>query len=244
MKKLNKKEATKEWVGGFNAINSSLLQRAFKDDIDNWVELTPITVGDYVYYNGESCKVIDTDYDRDYDRINFGESKLTLELNNPETECIDTDYIKYIYYENELLEVRYVEENSFIVIPDGEEVSIDFEQVTEIDYNDSKVKVISIDDCETKVEVNTVQVDYYDVDAERDGWLPMWGTLWTFGCALDEDWARSNPELVADCGFRIFEDNETGDIYIGIDGAGYDFYEAHWVPLYEARELKWHSEEE
>lgn len=29
----------------------------------------------------------------------------------------------------------------------------------------------------------------------------------------------------------------------GIDGAGYDFYEAHWEPLYKARGLHWHSEE-
>lgn len=30
---------------------------------------------------------------------------------------------------------------------------------------------------------------------------------------------------------------------IGIDGAGYDFYEAHWIPLYEARGLHWHEGE-
>lgn len=26
--------------------------------------------------------------------------------------------------------------------------------------------------------------------------------------------------------------------------SGYDFYEAHWIPLYEARGLKWHKESE
>lgn len=243
MENLTKKEATQKWVREFNAINSSLLERAFKDNIDNWIELTPIKVGDYVYYNGESCTVIDADYEKSYDGIDFRESKLTLELNQSETELVDFDSVNYIYYNNELVEVRYTEENAFVVITDEGEESINFENISEIDYNDVKVKVLSVEDDCFEVEVNMVQVDYYDVDTERDGWLPMWGTLWTFGCGLDEDWARSNPDLVADCGFRIFEDDETGDVYIGIDGAGYDFYEHHWIPLYTARGLKWHSEE-
>lgn len=29
----------------------------------------------------------------------------------------------------------------------------------------------------------------------------------------------------------------------GIDGAGYNFYEAHWLPLYNARGLQWHDTE-
>ena len=29
---------------------------------------------------------------------------------------------------------------------------------------------------------------------------------------------------------------------LGIDGAGYDFYDAHWVPLYRLRGFTWHKE--
>ena len=47
---------------------------------------------------------------------------------------------------------------------------------------------------------------------------------------------------MADCGFRIYEQEDYGYIF-GIDGAGYDFYEAHWIPLYKARGLKWHLTE-
>ena len=244
MLKLNKQQATEKWVGGFNAVNSSLLERAFKNDIDNWVELTPITVGDYVYYNGETCKVIDADYNKNYSRIDFNKSKLTLELNEPETEWIDAALVDYIEYNGELLEVEGTEDNTFLVSIDGKDEHISFEDVSKIEYEESELKVISVEDGELEVEITTVEVDYYDVDAERDGWLPMWGTLWTFGESLDEDWARNNPEIVAGCGFRIFEDYETGDVYIGIDGAGYSFYEAHWIPLYEARGLEWHSDEE
>jgi hypothetical protein len=71
----------------------------------------------------------------------------------------------------------------------------------------------------------------------------MWGWMWMFEERLDEDWARDNLDKMAECGFRVFDDEETGDIYIGIDGAGYDFYSQHWIPLYEARGLQWHNAE-
>lgn len=80
-----------------------------------------------------------------------------------------------------------------------------------------------------------------EVYTKRD--LPMWGTLWSFGEWLDEDWCRENAKLVASCGFMVYETADD-DIFLGIDGAGYDFYEAHWVPLYKARGLKWHDTEE
>lgn len=47
---------------------------------------------------------------------------------------------------------------------------------------------------------------------------------------------------MADCGFRIYEQEDYGYIF-GIDGAGYDFYDEHWCPLYKARGLRWHDEE-
>ena len=70
----------------------------------------------------------------------------------------------------------------------------------------------------------------------------MWGTLWTLGCKSDEDWVSGNIEKMQECGFRVYEQEDFG-ILIGIDGVGYDFYEAHWIPLYKARGLHWHSTE-
>lgn len=72
--------------------------------------------------------------------------------------------------------------------------------------------------------------------------LPMWGTMWTFGESLDEDWARGNIEIMQSCGFRVYEQDDLG-ILFGIDGAGYNFYEEHWIPLYKARGFKWHDKE-
>ena len=77
---------------------------------------------------------------------------------------------------------------------------------------------------------------------EYDDFLPMWGTVWTFDEWIDEEWARRNINVLQECGFRVY-DNEDLGLFFGIDGAGYDFYKAHWIPLYEARGLQWHNED-
>lgn len=81
-----------------------------------------------------------------------------------------------------------------------------------------------------------------DEDAD---YLPMWGTMWSFGNAADDYWLEEKDglELMAECGFRIYEQEDFGYLF-GIDGAGYSFMEAHWIPLYKARGLRWHREEE
>ena len=72
--------------------------------------------------------------------------------------------------------------------------------------------------------------------------LPMWSTMWTFDDFTDEDLARENIETMQECGFRVYESEDFGIIF-GIDGAGYNFYEIHWIPLYKARGLKWNDVE-
>lgn len=86
----------------------------------------------------------------------------------------------------------------------------------------------------------TVFEDEFEV--QRDDALPMWGTMWEFKDICDKEWLENNLQAVADCGFRIYESEDYGYL-IGIDGAGYDFYESHWLPLYKARGLHWHTED-
>lgn len=86
----------------------------------------------------------------------------------------------------------------------------------------------------------TVVADEFEV--QRDDGLPMWGTMWEFKDMCDEQWLENNLQAVANCGFRIYESEDYGYL-IGIDGAGYDFYESHWLPLYKARGLHWHTED-
>lgn len=91
-------------------------------------------------------------------------------------------------------------------------------------------------DIDSVIELTTPDEEY------TYSFLPMWGTVWTFEEWLDDEWARRNINILQECGFRVY-DNEDLGLFFGIDGAGYDFYEAHWIPLYEARGLQWHDKD-
>ena len=82
-----------------------------------------------------------------------------------------------------------------------------------------------------------------ELETETHGALPMWGTMWQFDDWCDDYWLEEEDgvEVMSELGFKIWFSEEFG-YFFGIDGAGYDFYEAHWIPLYKARGLKWHSE--
>lgn len=84
----------------------------------------------------------------------------------------------------------------------------------------------------------------YGESVINNEYFPMWDTMWAFSSNCDNDWLEEegNLEKMAECGFRIYESEDYGYIF-GIDGAGYDFYQEHWYPLYMARGLKWHDKE-
>lgn len=89
---------------------------------------------------------------------------------------------------------------------------------------------------------DNVEVEESDFEVNRDDYFPMWGTMWTFSDNCDDYWLEEmgGLQIMADCGFRIYEQEDFGYVF-GIDGCGYDFYEAHWIPLYKARGLQWHN---
>ena len=84
------------------------------------------------------------------------------------------------------------------------------------------------------VEDDEEKYDLDDVEVEHDSFLPMWGAMWTFNNSYEEDWARNHLYEFSEMGFRVYKYKPTGTLYFGIDGAGYNFYEAHWSPLYNA----------
>lgn len=105
-------------------------------------------------------------------------------------------------------------------------------------YNEETEEyTVELDNCDE------VQVTNDDMELDNYDGLPMWGTLWQFGDGPDDWWLEEEEgiRLMSECGFRIYEHDEWG-YFFGIDGAGYDFYEAHWIPLYKARGLRWHDE--
>ena len=113
-------------------------------------------------------------------------------------------------------------------------------EVTEITEDEDGNEVVKVE-LDNGEEIETTKDD---ISREEDSYFPMWGTMWQFGDSCDDWWLENDNglEIMAECGFRIYESYEFG-YFFGIDGAGYDFYEAHWLPLYEKRGLKWHKEE-
>lgn len=113
-------------------------------------------------------------------------------------------------------------------------------------------EVIGITEDEDGNEVIKVELDNgeiigaarEDLSREDDDGLPMWSTMWAFG-SFEQDKCEDKDFLIqlANIGFRIYESEDYGYV-IGIDGAGYDFYEAHWIPLYKLLGLHWHDVEE
>lgn len=90
-----------------------------------------------------------------------------------------------------------------------------------------------------------VTVSRDDMEVEYDDGLPMWGTMWSFKDPCDMHWVEEDDgiEALSKCGFRVYRSEDYG-IFFGIDGAGYDFYDDHWCPLYKIRGLQWHEGEE
>ena len=90
----------------------------------------------------------------------------------------------------------------------------------------------------------TVMDDEDQEDRYYDSRFPMWGAMWQFHDILDNEWIdMGGLEAMSKIGFRIYKSENYG-YFFGIDAAGYDFYERFWIPLYDARGLHWHDEEE
>lgn len=70
---------------------------------------------------------------------------------------------------------------------------------------------------------------------------PMWGTYFMPADHFVWQDIEDNRNVVMELGFTIIED-EDGLFALGIDGAGYDFYASHWIPLYKALGFQWHDE--
>ncbi len=85
---------------------------------------------------------------------------------------------------------------------------------------------------------------------------PMWSTMWIVKDSVDArnilklqvtDNEDENSETygfqqLKDLGIYSFMID--GEIVLGINGAGYDFWESHWTPLYDALGYNWHDKEE
>ena len=102
---------------------------------------------------------------------------------------------------------------------------------------------------------SAIPTDWVHIVAERVGaefYGMMWGTMFLVNDPVDkqrihallcpvtdeEDDLYSCQE-VGQTGISAFDID--GQLVLGINGAGYDFYEHHWIPLYEALDYSWHE---
>ena len=75
------------------------------------------------------------------------------------------------------------------------------------------------------------------MDTQRE---VMWGTLFEAKSSYISDAIlEASDEIITQAGFTIIDlsrenegEFETG-VFLGVNGMGYDFYDAHWIPLYK-----------
>lgn len=92
------------------------------------------------------------------------------------------------------------------------------------------------DEYSVRLEENgeVVSLDENEFYINYDEVFPMWSTMWYMGNPCDDAWfTDEHIRQMSEMGFRVYYSDDFGYIF-GINGAGYDFYEAHWVPLYKA----------
>ncbi len=66
------------------------------------------------------------------------------------------------------------------------------------------------------------------------GFPCAWSTLYAPRSGEDHRWIESHLPEIAALGFYVFDSEDIGYL-LGIDGAGYDFFETLWNPLWELR---------
>ena len=80
----------------------------------------------------------------------------------------------------------------------------------------------------------------------------MWGTMFLVNDPVDKQRIQALLQPVEDTEDELYGTEEVGDtgisafdidgeLVLGIHGAGYDFYEHHWIPFYTALGYAWHD---
>ena len=87
----------------------------------------------------------------------------------------------------------------------------------------------------TEDELEDAKMEMMDTQREV-----MWGTLFEAkNKFVAEDIIDNADSIITDAGFTIIDlsrenegEYETG-VFLGVNGMGYDFFDAHWIPLYK-----------
>lgn len=157
-------------------------------------------------------------------------NELTYELRNEIKNFIDSEFSAtpnylieraYSFSEGEIENIT-----PYVPIVGDYVINTETNETGEIKTINGDVVIVEVDENEEEWEKDYIVEDYPVYG------LPMWGTLWRVCCCFLESYILENLEEVAKAGFQIYQTED--DLYLGIDGAGYDFYEVHWTPLYRS----------
>jgi len=102
---------------------------------------------------------------------------------------------------------------------------------------------------------SAIPTEWVKIVADRTGaefYGIMWGTMFLVNDPVDRERIRALLHPVTDEEDEFYGCKEVGQtgiyafdidghVVLGINGAGYDFYEHHWIPLYEALGYGWHE---
>ena len=163
--------------------------------------------------------------------IKLNKKDATYKMIKEEFEALSTEIVTraFIGDDCQYMDSDFIELRCFI---EGDNTQ--YGEIEEITVGDDGISYYYIDG-EIYEEI--------DLEHEYEDILPMWGTMWLtdfnglIGYRLqnNDNFLRQLSEI----GFRVWETME--GYLLGIDGAGYDFYEEHWIPLYNLLGLKWHN---
>ena len=102
---------------------------------------------------------------------------------------------------------------------------------------------------------SAIPTEWVKIVAEKTGsefYGIMWGTMFLVNEPVDKRRIQALLKPVEDTEDELYGTDEVGEtgisafeidgeLVLGINGAGYDFYEHHWIPLYEALGYAWHE---
>jgi hypothetical protein len=104
-----------------------------------------------------------------------------------------------------------------------------------------------VDDIQEFIEERGLEIDIedYNLGDEEDPDYDIDELV----MAVNDAWRDSMDEdcFLADTGWQRVSDTGVlarefdGHLLLGINGAGYDFYESHWIPLYKTLDYSWHK---
>ena len=94
-------------------------------------------------------------------------------------------------------------------------------------------KLCEADNFETVEELTQVSEE----EQECRDFFPMYGSMWLVESSDEylQNKILENLKKLSDLGIRIYrrENDQMGDeIWIGVEGAGFDFYEEIWIPMF------------